>query len=227
VGQGLSPAASIPSGATLALDAATSTVVAGLVGPDGQILSERRLSGGRGDVVPGMVSSMLEELGVGSERISAVVCGVGPGSFTGIRIALSFAHGFAFRRGLPLAGVSSLAAALVHPSLPVDRPRVALLDALRGEAYCRRLEAGAELSDDSDARVPLDQIHELLGGSPVVLAEGRKDFLEAIPGGWLALSEFVHPLGLVVLRACGGAPLPNYLRASAPEEIRAQRTEQR
>ena len=207
----------------LVLDAATSTVVAGIAGSDGAILSERRLLGGRGDVLPGMVSALLEELSVLPDSIESVVCGVGPGSFTGIRIALSFAHGFAFRRGLPLGGVSTLAAALSNPSLPIDRPRVALLDALRGEAYVRRLEPGETAATGADIRVPLERLGEFLANDPVLVAEGKPDFLAALPLGWTPFSECVGAAGILASRAFSTEPLPNYLRASAPEELRASR----
>lgn len=207
----------------LVLDAATSTVVAGIASPDGKVLSERKLLGGRGDVLPGMVSSLLEELSLLPESVTAVVCGVGPGSFTGIRIALSFAHGFAFRRNLPLGGVSTLAAALSNPSLPTDRPRVALLDALRGETYVRRLEPGETAATGADIRVPLERLPEFLLDDPLVVAEGKPDFLSALPRGWTPMSETVSSAGLLALREASGEPLPNYLRASAPEELRASR----
>lgn len=205
----------------LVLDAATSTVVAGIASPDGAILSERKLRGGRGDVIPGMVSSLLEELSLQPESVTSVVCGVGPGSFTGIRIALSFAHGYAFRRGLPLGGVSTLAAALSQPSLPTDRPRLALLDALRGEAYLRRLEPGESAVAGADIRVQLDRLPEFLRDRPVTVAEGKPGFLSDLPQGWLPLSEAVGAAGILALRHAAVQPLPNYLRASAPEELRA------
>jgi len=205
----------------LVLDAATSTVVAGIASTDGTVLSERRLAGGRGDVVPGMVSTLLEELSLQPESVTSVVCGVGPGSFTGIRIALSFAHGWTFRRSLPLGGVSTLAAALSHPSLlHADRPRVALLDALRGEAYVRRLEPGESAATGSDIRIPLERLPEFLRDDPLVVAEGKLDFLSALPEGWRPLSEAVGSMGLLALRDFATDPLPNYLRASAPEELR-------
>ena len=206
-------------GLILALDAATSTVVAGLAAPDGRILSERRLEGGRGDVIPGLLEEILGESGATPADVGEVVCGVGPGSFTGIRIALSFAHGFAFRRALPLAGVSSLEAALSNPSLDAARPRLALLDALRGEAYVRRLDPGS--TDSVDHRLPLERLHEALDGAPQVVAEGKPDFLAALPAGWRPLREAVSASGLCALRGRGGEPLPNYLRLSTPEEKRA------
>ena len=204
----------------LVLDSATSTVVAGLCGEDGRILSERRLAGGRGDVIPGMVAELLAEAKVSPEAVTKVVCGVGPGSFTGIRIALSFAHGFAFRRNLPLAGVSSLEAALSHPSLDPSRPRVALLDALRGEVYVRRLDPSS--TDSVDFRLFLERLNEVLEGSPQVIAEGKPDFLARLPAGCGPLKEMVSAAGLAALRDQTGEPLPNYLRVSAPEEKRAE-----
>lgn len=198
----------------LALDAATSTMVLGLAAPDGRILSERRLSGGRGDVLPGLLEECLTEIGAKASAISEVVCGVGPGSFTGIRIALSFGHGLAFRRNLPYRGVSTLAAALRSPLLDKNRPCAALLDALRGEAYLR---TGL---DAVDARLPLADLPAWTSGLQLV-AEGRPDFVAALPAGWLPFSEHVSVAGLLAALAHATDPVPNYLRASAPEELRA------
>lgn len=196
----------------LALDAATSTVVVGLASPDGEVLAERKLPGARGDVIPSLVESLAGETGLGLDRVTRVVCGVGPGSFTGIRIALAFAHGAAFARNLPLVGVSSLQAVAAHPDLQEALPLV-LLDALRGEAYVRD-------GDAPDRRARLDELASLLEGRMVV-AEGKPDFLARMPDGFRPLRGFVSVRGLVELAERGGSPLPNYLRASAPEEMRA------
>jgi tRNA threonylcarbamoyladenosine biosynthesis protein TsaB len=198
----------------LALDAATSTVVLGLASPDGQILSERRLKGARGDVLPGLLEECLTEIGAKTSDISRVVCGVGPGSFTGIRIALSFGHGIAFRRNLPYQGVSSLAATLQTAQFCSTRPVAAVLDALRGEAYVR------PFGTDRDIRMPIEELTEFLDG-PQLVVEGRPDFLERLPAGWHDLSKHVTAKNLIgALRHDATDPVPNYLRASAPEELR-------
>ena len=194
----------------LALDAATSTVVLGLAAPDGQILSERRLRGGRGDVLPGLLEECLAETGAQASDISEVVCGVGPGSFTGIRIALSFAHGLAFRRNLSLVGVSSLCAALCDDGT-CD---LAVLDALRGEAYVRDGLGG------TDVRRPLSELAPLLRTRKAVL-EGRPDFEARFPGH-NPLAAHLTAAGVLAARGHASCdPVPNYLRASAPEEMRA------
>jgi hypothetical protein len=100
---------------------------------------------------------------------------------------------------------------------------MALLDALRGEAYLRRLEPGQSAASGVDLRVPLDRLPEFLRDDPLVVAEGKPDFLEVLPSGWIPLSETVGAAGILALRDFAVDPLPNYLRASAPEELRRGR----
>lgn len=209
----------------LCLDAATSTAVLGIF-RDGRELSSRRLPGARGDVLPELLAECLAEAGLVPGQIDEVACGVGPGSFTGIRIALSTALGFAFRRGLPVRGVSSLQAALAHESLGpmLDRQRIALLDALRGEAFASRLapSESPRAGIEGDRRMPLADLAGLPAGT-VVAAEGRAPFQALLPPGWVPLTDLVSAAGIDRLASLGGCvdPVPNYLRASAPEELRA------
>jgi len=195
----------------LALDAATSTVVLGLADPvTKNVLAERKLRNGRGDVLPGLLEECLTEIGAKASDITSVVCGVGPGSFTGIRIALAFGHGIAFRRDLPFTGVSSLCVAAANSD------KVVVLDALRGEAYMRPGPEGV------DARWPLDELSETLYGH-LTVAEGRPDFLERMPRGYDELSGYMDVSGLLsAVKYSATEPVPNYLRASAPEELRAE-----
>lgn len=209
----------------LCLDAATSTTVLGLF-RDGQELSARRMPGARGDVLPDLLAQCLSEAGLVPADIGEVACGVGPGSFTGIRIALSTALGFAFRRGLPVRGVSSLQAVHAHPSLLArrDRARMVVQDALRGEVYLARLEPGndPEAGIAGDVRATLESLADASRGA-LVVAEGRAPCLDALPSGWLPMTEFVSAAGIdAIASLCGTVdPLPNYMRLSTPEELRA------
>jgi tRNA threonylcarbamoyladenosine biosynthesis protein TsaB len=91
------------------------------------------------------VESALVEAG-GWDRIGRLAVGVGPGTFTGLRIGVSTARALAQARGLGLAAVSSLATLAAGAEGEPGRPRLAVLDAKRGEAFAALYDrAGAEL----------------------------------------------------------------------------------
>ncbi|WP_411358682.1 tRNA (adenosine(37)-N6)-threonylcarbamoyltransferase complex dimerization subunit type 1 TsaB [Pseudidiomarina salilacus] len=58
----------------------------------------------------GFVTEVLSEAGIGLEQVDGIVCGHGPGSFTGVRIGVSVAQGLAFSHTLPVYPVCTLAA---------------------------------------------------------------------------------------------------------------------
>lgn len=85
------------------------------------------------DLLPA-IERAVREAG-GWTAVSLIGVGVGPGTFTGLRVAVATARALAQARGLPLAGVSSLAALARGIEGPDVRPRLALIDARRGEAF--------------------------------------------------------------------------------------------
>ena len=82
---------------------------------------------------------MLERL-LGKSTLDAVAFGAGPGAFTGLRIACGLAQGFAFGRGLPVIGISTLEA-LAQESGATRV--VACIDARMREVYYAALEKRA------------------------------------------------------------------------------------
>jgi tRNA threonylcarbamoyladenosine biosynthesis protein TsaB len=75
------------------------------------------------------------------EEVTQVVVTNGPGSFTGLRIGVATALGFASALGIPCAGVSSLMAA-AYGALNWSGTVCAAMDARRGQIYCAKFTAG-------------------------------------------------------------------------------------
>lgn len=90
------------------------------------------------------ISSAAEALG-GWEKVDRIAVGLGPGTFTGLRIAASTASGLAFSTGVGLSGVSTLEAM----ALGLDAGQgvsIPVLDARRGEVFIAAYDAeGAQM----------------------------------------------------------------------------------
>jgi len=112
-----------------------------------EVLLAEGLRHGR-DLVPA-VKEACERAGWDRRRIDLVAVSIGPGSFTGIRIAVTFAKVTAFDTGAKVVAVPSLRA-LAH-NAPADRRRVvAVIDAKRGGLFASVFER----RDEGDVRAP-------------------------------------------------------------------------
>lgn len=113
----------------LAFDTATDVATSALVS-DGEVLGERT---SRAVTLLEDVDALVRQAGARTADIEALAVGIGPGSFTGVRIGLSTARGLALALGIPVAGVSTLAA------LASGAPgAVPVIDARRGEVFVLR-----------------------------------------------------------------------------------------
>lgn len=91
-----------------------------------------------------MVEEVRGEAGLAWREIDLICVTVGPGSFTGVRIGLAAAVGFALAADMPVLGVNTLEAlAAAAPGRPV----LAAIDARRGQLYAQPFDAdGAPLA---------------------------------------------------------------------------------
>jgi len=169
----------------LAFDTATDVATSALV-LDGEVLGERV---SRAVTLLEDVDALLRQAGSRTADLEGLAVGIGPGSFTGVRVGLATARGLALALDLPAAGVSTLAAlaAGAPGALPVVDARRREVFALAGEPvvvapedlelaggtlcvgsgavrYRSLLEAaGAEIPPDSDERhLPRARFHAQL-----------------------------------------------------------------
>lgn len=136
------------------------------VARDGELISLRESDEGRDHAkkVGVFVDELLRETGISPDELDAVAVGMGPGSYTGLRIGVSFAKGLCYGLGIPLVAVGSLdamAAVAIEDNdagiLDVDNWENAVLcpmvDARRMEVYTRLFDAKGNALSDVTAEV--------------------------------------------------------------------------
>lgn len=119
----------------LALD--TSTHLAGLaLCENGELRAEYIWDVGANHSVELLrrVEWLLQERGLSMTQISAVAAAIGPGSFTGVRVAVTVAKTLAFSLKIPLVGISTLDV-IAYSQAAAAFPVCALMEAGRGEFY--------------------------------------------------------------------------------------------
>ena len=123
-------------GPALAIDSSLGTSVAASDGSRVVTMSvDDPLS--HAEVVATLITEALEALNLRSADVQAVVCGVGPGPFTGLRVGIAAAQGFAAGRGVPLLPLVSHDA-VAFAEFAADSVRSALrvtTDARRRELF--------------------------------------------------------------------------------------------
>lgn len=102
----------------------------------------RNIGRGHAEVLAGMVSEVFERAELKPTDVDRIAVCTGPGSFTGLRVALSFAKGFALPRGLPIVGIDALEVTAQKLD-PDSTSRIAVSqDVRRGEFFYALYENG-------------------------------------------------------------------------------------
>jgi tRNA threonylcarbamoyladenosine biosynthesis protein TsaB len=170
-----------------------------------------------------LADRLLAELGFAARDLELVVCSVGPGSFTGIRIGLATAKGIAFATGCPLVGVTTLDA-LALPWSEFPGSVWSVIDARKGRWYAAGYRGGRRVTGHFDLAPEDLRARIVAGGGPFLVAgPDAPRFAAGLPGA--VVSDLFDPAA--VLRAGterfaregaeAGSLTPLYLRPSEAE----------
>jgi tRNA threonylcarbamoyladenosine biosynthesis protein TsaB len=198
--------------------------------------------GGHGARLPGALIELLAAHGRTLADVEGWAVGIGPGSFTGLRIGLATLKGLAYAQRRPLAGASSLAAMALAaaPDAPAGAVVVPLLDAKKGELYAgfyRVIPGGVESVHPDSALSPdalCERARALLaanGAPPLLFGEGLEAYAGALSGRVDRLETPVRtpPAAAVAILASptllGAAFDPQPLFALEPHYVRASEAE--
>ncbi|MGQ2991221.1 MAG: tRNA (adenosine(37)-N6)-threonylcarbamoyltransferase complex dimerization subunit type 1 TsaB [Brevundimonas sp.] len=213
-----------------ALDACTAAVF-----EDGRALAERSEAMARGhqERIGVLVRDAAEEAG-GFDGIDRIGVTVGPGSFTGLRVGLSFAQGLGAALGRPVIGISTLKALAASAPDPSGR-LAAVIDARRGQVYLQTFIDGAPDGEPAPWDVEAARLHlgnagagwRLIGGGAALIAPAGAEILDlvtptaaALAALTLAADPATAPARPLYLRAPDATPptrLPGQARTKPVE----------
>jgi tRNA threonylcarbamoyladenosine biosynthesis protein TsaB len=175
----------------LAIETATSACSAAVMAADGALAAQRVDDKGQAQtqrLLP-FVHAVLEEAGVSIGDLEAVVCGLGPGAYTGMRIGVATARALAQAAGLRLGGAPTLAAVALAlaPQVAPGAPLVALLDGKRREVFADVFRMDASVGADGSAGSADASPRALHEVAPlaVVAADDLSGYLDRWPGALL------------------------------------------
>ena len=161
----------------LAFDTSTAACTAALFDEEGTCLGSRNELIGRGHaerLVP-MISELLD-----GRRADRILVGVGPGSFTGIRVAIAAAHGLAIGWEAELGGMSSLA--LLAAGANGDGEIGVALTGGHGELFVQQFDAATGLPTMTVAnRSPITAA--ALVTAQLVIGSGARQLVDARGSG--------------------------------------------
>lgn len=152
----------------------------------------------------GLAAGLIDAAGLDWSDLQAIAVGLGPGTFTGLRVGVATARGLAQALAVPLIGISSLKA-LALPALassPKERPVLAVLDARRGEAFLAAYAGGDPCAEIAAPRaLKPDQIAAALaqidGAGPMAVGDGAIRFAAELRDAGALIAAADSPLHLL------------------------------
>jgi tRNA threonylcarbamoyladenosine biosynthesis protein TsaB len=167
------------------------------------------------------VGEAMSRADVGFADLGAIAVGLGPGTFTGLRIGVATARALAKANDLPIRPVSSLAALAAGMT---GEMRLPLIDAKRGEVYAALYEDGRERWAPAVLGIEalLGRLRAV-GATSLAAGDGSLRFRDELEAAGVAVAPVDSPLHVVsaghlcrrALEAPDTAPeqvVPQYLR---------------
>ena len=198
---------------TLGFDTAASSCGAVLLCGD-KVLADayEEMTKGQAERIMPLLEECLAHAGVGWRDLDRIGVGIGPGNFTGIRIAVSAARGLALGLGIPAIGVTNLESL----ALGTEGLVVTSLDARRGSVY---LQIHGSEAGFGPCRIGLSELPEIAEDAAPTCIGFAAEEIAAHYGGQRSPAKYYPASGIARIAATrvvrlGERPAPLYLRSA-------------
>jgi tRNA threonylcarbamoyl adenosine modification protein YeaZ/ribosomal-protein-alanine acetyltransferase len=203
----------------LSIDTAMAACSAAVVDTDQDVplaAAFQAMERGHAEALAPMVAEVMRASGLAFSDIDRIAVTVGPGTFTGVRIGLSFGRGLGLVRGIPVIGIDSLSAIAANEAS--CGPLLVVSDARNDEVYAASFDEARQLI--SEPRVttaagaaeglPPDALVIGTAKRSVLAMSGRSDLSVSPEGDLPDAARFAR---LAASATPGDMPAPLYLRA--------------
>lgn len=167
------------------------------IAADGSLLGDQKqaMDRGQAEALLPMVEHVVKDAGCSMNDITRIAVTSGPGSFTGVRLAVAAARGLSLALECPVAAVTTLeliaAKAALDNSPPIGQTIAALLDAKRGQVF--------------------GQLFKVTGGAyPIAPLEDAQAYEPSYPAHWAGVSPLLYGDGChLISEGHANTPLPD------------------
>lgn len=168
----------------LTLDTSSITCAVHIQHEDGRVHEISKTIGhGHAEHLIGMIDEAMEELAVSFVDLTKIVVALGPGSFTGVRVGLAAAKGYALALDIPVVGVSTLHA--IQRQNTHQTPTLVALDAKRDQLYTELFDGEGRSIDGPCLHVISDPMPNcwLEQGALTLVGSGAEALRAQLPDG--------------------------------------------
>jgi tRNA threonylcarbamoyladenosine biosynthesis protein TsaB len=143
---------------------------------------ESRIQRSHSEHLNSFVHDLLEESQITASDLNLISVGVGPGSFTGIRVSINLAKTISYSCGTPVAAVNTLEA-LAFPYIQQDLPILSLMNAYKNMVYYAVY--GGEIDPKSTLHkphaIPLVEMKKLIKNKHLTIGDGFLFYEKFLP----------------------------------------------
>lgn len=158
------------------------------------ITASEHIGRGHAERLTGMIGEVMAEAGVAFDTLDRIAVTVGPGSFTGLRVGLAVARGFAVVLGIPVIGVTTLEgiAAGVERRTTCRQSLCVVLDARGDDVYWQRF-AGDGTERDRPGLIEAAVLAQRLAPGERIAGSGAHKLIAAGLPASRVIDEAAYP----------------------------------